>query len=101
MIDRRSFIKSAGALSVAAATHSLWLGNAFAAEAEKPKKGGHLVVGVDPALTVWIMHSGSKLTCISSVLRCLTIWWKSTKTPDWPPRWLKPGPQPTAAKPGC
>lgn len=49
MIDRRSFIKSAGALSIAAATSSSWLGKAFAAEAEKPKKGGHLVVGVDNA----------------------------------------------------
>jgi peptide/nickel transport system substrate-binding protein len=50
MIDRRSFIKSAGALSVAAATGALWpFSNALAAETAQPKKGGHLVVGVDNA----------------------------------------------------
>src|SRR5471030_1577994 len=72
MIDRRSFIKSAGALSIAAATSSTWLGKAFAAEAEKPKKGGHLVVGVDNASTtdrldpafwfeIWMYFAGSQL----------------------------------------
>jgi len=50
MIDRRSFIKGAGALSAVAATSSLWpFSNAFAAVTSVPKKGGHLVVGIDNA----------------------------------------------------
>ncbi len=51
MINRRSFIKTAGVLSAAAATGTLWpVGSAFSAPtAGTPKKGGHLVVGVDNA----------------------------------------------------
>lgn len=51
MINRRSFIKRTGAIAVSAAITSPWsLSGALAADTpEAPKKGGHLVVGVDNA----------------------------------------------------
>ncbi|MFP1919793.1 ABC transporter substrate-binding protein [Lonsdalea quercina] len=49
-MNRRHFIKNACALSVATATAGWPLGHAWGADAtETPKKGGHLVVGVDNA----------------------------------------------------
>ncbi|MBT1426492.1 ABC transporter substrate-binding protein [Dickeya dianthicola] len=49
-MNRRHFIKSACALSVAAAATGWPLSAAWGADtAEKPKKGGHLIVGVDNA----------------------------------------------------
>ncbi|PWC20180.1 ABC transporter substrate-binding protein [Brenneria roseae subsp. roseae] len=49
-MNRRHFIKGACAVSVAAATAGWPLGYAWGAQAdETPKKGGHLIVGVDNA----------------------------------------------------
>ncbi|HBT54017.1 MAG TPA: ABC transporter substrate-binding protein, partial [Erwinia persicina] len=48
-MNRRDFIKTTGALSVAAACSSLPLHSLWAAETvpATPKKGGHLIVGMD------------------------------------------------------
>lgn len=74
MINRRSFIKRTGAAAITAAITSPWaLSTAFAADAPAiPKKGGHLIVGVDNASTtdrldpafwfeIWMYFAGSQL----------------------------------------
>lgn len=73
MIDRRSFIKGSGAIAMTAAMTSSWsLSNAFADEPSRPKKGGHLVIGLDNASTTdrldpafwfesWMYFTGSQL----------------------------------------
>src|ERR1700712_640417 len=75
MIDRRFFIKGPGAAAIATATalNSTWsLSNALADEPSSPKKGGHLVIGLDNASTTdrldpafwfesWMYFTGSQL----------------------------------------
>ncbi|MDY1045817.1 ABC transporter substrate-binding protein [Pseudomonas coleopterorum] len=72
MFDRRSFIKGTGAAAMTAAMASAWPLRGFAQDSLEPKKGGHLVVGLDNASTTdrldpafwfesWMYVTGSQL----------------------------------------
>lgn len=73
MIDRRSFIKHTATVAATAAMASSWsLPRAFAADASAPRKGGHLIIGLDNASSTdrldpafwfesWMYFTGSQL----------------------------------------